>query len=165
MTERNIQPSVESVRLETITAINNIIDLKFNNVDVVREDPDHGAFVLDDVSQDGHNGNTVIEITNYNDGRLIRFIERFSEVTPRHKPSVLGYNYDLYLTEEHKLVLSVGKDYTDIGLLAKRRLEDLKSSGISLPSEDDDELQYVPSELQAQKVLVSLQKMKIFIKR
>jgi hypothetical protein len=162
MNERKGLSHLESVGSETIMAIGAAIDSKFNNPTVVREDPSRGFFVLNDADKNGHRKNTTIEISNYDSGKFIRFIELFNEVTPRHKPSVLVYDYDL---DERIMILLVSKKIDDQGLLAKTRLQELKSEGTILPSSDNDELSYTPSESQAQKVLASLQEMKIFIER
>lgn len=162
MTEADNQPHVEGVLPETLAAINTTIELKFNNSGVHRVDDKFGRFTLIDAGQQARASNTIIEISNFEGGKMIRFVEQFDEVSLRNKPSIIVYDYDLDL-EAGKIQLTTTKDDSDKGLLARTRLAHLRA-GAGEETEVDGEIsQTLLSESQAQSVLASIQAMKILI--
>ena len=154
-----LQP--EAVKPETVIAIRDTIESKFNNDTVVRADPNWAIFVLNDQGKNGHLRNTEIEIQREDSWTLVRLNESFNEVAPRQKPSVLVTDFEL---DQGTMTLSLDESEKNYGSLAKARLHDLKSKGRRLLPKDKDELSYTPSETHAQEILTSLKDMKLFIR-
>lgn len=161
MSDREPKPTKESVKPETIEAIVAVVNAKLDNPEIVRVNKDRGIFVLDYSREHRRRLGPRVEVDRLNSSILITFVENFDETTPRHKPSVLVYNYEIY-QGTMKLLLSPNSD-EDSGPLAKSRLHQLKLEGINAPPEDNNVLSYVPYEFHAQRVLTSLKEMKTFI--
>jgi len=163
MLDREPKPTMESVKPETIEAVSAVVNAKLDNPEIVRADKDRGIFVLDDSGEHGRRLGPRVEVFRFNTGILMRFVENFDETTPRHKPSVLVYDYEIVQGTMKLLIEPIDPD-KDCGPLAKARHDQLKLEGIkNAPSEDSDVLSYIPYESHAQSVLTSLKEMKTFI--
>jgi hypothetical protein len=163
VTEGKDSFNLELAKPETVAAIRTTVTDKLDNPQVVRQDPDQGIFVIDDTGQSGHSRKTEIkiEIDRQNNSVFLRFIEWFDEVTPRSKPSVLSYEYCVEGDAIKLLLDDLDKPDEYQGPLARTRHNQLKVDCRLLPSADNNE--FAISELHAQKVLVAVQKMRIFI--
>lgn len=157
-------PTLEPATSETVATISTTVNEKLDNPAVIRQDPDRGTFVLNDADQNGHSGKTEIEVDRNDNWVLLRFIEGFDEVTPRSKPSVLVYDYEIDEGTMRLLLDDLDQPDDDHGPLAIARCNQLKLDSIVLPSEDSGELPYMLSEPHAQKVLSAVKEMKVFIR-
>lgn len=144
---------------EIIEAINTTVDEKMDNPTVVRRRPTMGIFVLDDGAVSGHSHPSRVDIEREDGFKRIRFSESFLDATPRHKPPVLIYSYEI---DQGAIVLLPYID-DDQSPLEKQRLEQLLEDVTLLPPTEDEEPCYSPLKPHLQRVLDSLKTMRIII--